>query len=182
MTFSLPSGRVKGVFFLGSSHWLAHVSHPTMEYECLPTQWLSGKEFACNARDVGSIHGLGRSPGGGHGNTPVFFHGESQGQRSLVGYSLQVAKRRTRLKQLSTCTLHIIFEMPFKNSILTNPMTYITICILSPEDSAFLNGRTGDFPLCFHFIRSFLHRIETKICTLRFKINKRRKRIYLFSL
>ena len=34
-------------------------------------QWLSGKESACNAGDAGdsgSIPGLGRSPGGGHGN------------------------------------------------------------------------------------------------------------------
>ena len=29
---------------------------------------LAGKESACNARDPGSIPGLGRSPGGGHGN------------------------------------------------------------------------------------------------------------------
>ena len=27
-----------------------------------------GKEYACNAGDLGSIPGLGRSPGGGHGN------------------------------------------------------------------------------------------------------------------
>jgi len=27
-----------------------------------------GKESACNAGDLGSITGLGRSPGGGHGN------------------------------------------------------------------------------------------------------------------
>ena len=27
-----------------------------------------GKESACNARDLGSIPGLGRSPGGGNGN------------------------------------------------------------------------------------------------------------------
>ena len=27
-----------------------------------------GKEFACSARDLGSIPVLGRSPGGGHGN------------------------------------------------------------------------------------------------------------------
>ena len=28
----------------------------------------NGKESACNAGDVGLISGLGRSPGGGHGN------------------------------------------------------------------------------------------------------------------
>ena len=30
--------------------------------------WLSSKESACNAGDLGLIPGLGRSPGGGHGN------------------------------------------------------------------------------------------------------------------
>ena len=44
-----------------------------------------GKEFACNVEDLGSIPGLGRSPGGGHG-TPVILPGESHGQRSLVSY------------------------------------------------------------------------------------------------
>ena len=37
-------------------------------------------------RDVGSIPGLGRSPGGGNGN-PLYLPGESHGQRSLVGFS-----------------------------------------------------------------------------------------------
>ena len=30
--------------------------------------WLSGKESACSTGDLGSIPGLGRSSGGGHGN------------------------------------------------------------------------------------------------------------------
>ena len=38
--------------------------------------------------DVGSIPGLGRSLGEGHGQpTPVFLARKSHGQRSLVGYS-----------------------------------------------------------------------------------------------
>ena len=41
---------------------------------------------ACIAGDLGSIPGLGRSPGGGQ-LTPVFLPGESGGQRSLAGYS-----------------------------------------------------------------------------------------------
>jgi len=45
------------------------------------------KESACNAGDLGSIPGLGRSLGEGNGNPPVFLPGESHGQRSLVGYS-----------------------------------------------------------------------------------------------
>ena len=31
-------------------------------------RWLSGKESACNAGDMGSIPGLEISPGGGHGS------------------------------------------------------------------------------------------------------------------
>ena len=46
--------------------------------------------IAGDVRDVDSIPGLGRSPGGGHGKpTPVFLPGESHGQRSLVGQGLQ---------------------------------------------------------------------------------------------
>ena len=47
-----------------------------------------GKESACNAGDLGSIPGLGRSPGGGQGNPLQYSCLENpQGQRSLVGYS-----------------------------------------------------------------------------------------------
>ena len=43
---------------------------------------------AGDVRDVGSIPGWGRSPGGGQWQpTPVFLPGESHGQRSLAGYS-----------------------------------------------------------------------------------------------
>ena len=43
-----------------------------------------GKESTCNARDVGLIPGLGRSPGG---NGTPFLPGEFHGQKRLVGYS-----------------------------------------------------------------------------------------------
>ena len=49
---------------------------------------LVSKESACNAGNVGSIPGLGRSPGEGNGNSLQYFcHGKSHGQRSLAGYS-----------------------------------------------------------------------------------------------
>ena len=41
----------------------------------------AGKEFTCNAGNLGLIPGLGRSPGAGH------LPGKCHGQRSLVGYS-----------------------------------------------------------------------------------------------
>ena len=60
------------------------------------------KEFACNAGDQGSIPGLGRSPGGGHGNP---FHGQRSlenphGQRSL-GYSSWGRKELDTTERLS---------------------------------------------------------------------------------
>ena len=46
------------------------------------------KESPCNRGDLGSIPGLGRSPGGGHGNPLQYSCLEHpHGQRSLVGYS-----------------------------------------------------------------------------------------------
>ena len=51
---------------------------------------LDSKEAACNAGDLGSIPGLGRSPGGGHGNPLQYSCLENPcGQRSLAGYSLR---------------------------------------------------------------------------------------------
>ena len=46
------------------------------------------KDSAWNAGDLGSIPGLGRSPGGGHGNPLQDSCLENpHGQRSLAGYS-----------------------------------------------------------------------------------------------
>ena len=47
-----------------------------------------GKESACNAGDLGSIPGLGRSLGGGYGNPFQYSCLENpHEQRSLAGYS-----------------------------------------------------------------------------------------------
>ena len=44
------------------------------------------KESTCNVGDLGSIPGLGRSPGGGKGYPLQYFHLETpHGQKSLVG-------------------------------------------------------------------------------------------------
>ena len=65
------------------------------------------KESACNAGDLGSIPGLGRSPGEGTGYTPVFLPGEFHGQRSLVGCSPQGCKESD-----TTERLHFHFHFP----------------------------------------------------------------------
>ena len=46
------------------------------------------KESACNVEDLGSIPGLGRSPGEGNGNPLQYSCLENpHGQRSLEGYN-----------------------------------------------------------------------------------------------
>ena len=48
----------------------------------------NGKESACNAEDLGSISGLGRSPGEGNGYLfPYSCLENPHGPRSLAGYS-----------------------------------------------------------------------------------------------
>ena len=62
-----------------------------------------GKESACNAGDLGSIPGLGRCPGGGHGNPFQYSWLENlHVQRSLAGYSLWGHKELNMTERLST--------------------------------------------------------------------------------
>ena len=59
------------------------------------------KESACNAVDLGSIPGSGRSPGEGNDNpSSVLLLGKSHGQRSLVGYSPWGRKESDMTEQL----------------------------------------------------------------------------------
>ena len=61
------------------------------------------KEFACNVGDLTSIPGLGRFPGGGHGNPLQYSCLENpHGQRNLVGYSPWGHKESDMTEQLST--------------------------------------------------------------------------------
>ena len=67
----------------------------------------AGKESACKAGDLGSIPGLGRSPGEGNGY-PLQYSGEFHGQRSLVDYS-----PRGRKESDTTFTIHYSQLMTF---------------------------------------------------------------------
>ena len=62
-----------------------------------------GKESACNVGDLGSIPGLGKSPGGGNGNLLYYSCLENpHGQRSLAGYSSWGHKESDMTERLST--------------------------------------------------------------------------------
>ena len=64
-----------------------------------------GKESTCSVGDLGSIPGLGRSHGGGHGNPLQHSYLENpHGQRSLVGYTVL-----HRIRPPLTKTLQITF-------------------------------------------------------------------------
>ena len=64
-----------------------------------------GKESTCNEGHLGSIPGLGRYPGGGHGNPFQYFCLENpHGQRSLAGYSTWGHKESDMTEQQSTWT------------------------------------------------------------------------------
>ena len=62
-----------------------------------------GKESICNVGDLGSIPGLGRSPGGGHGNPLQYSCLENpHGQMRQVGYSSWGCKESDTTERLST--------------------------------------------------------------------------------
>ena len=61
-----------------------------------------GKESACNVGDLGLILGVGRSPGGGHGNPLQYSCLENpHGQGSLAGYSPRGHKESDVTERLS---------------------------------------------------------------------------------
>ena len=65
------------------------------------------KNFPANAgdmRDMGLITGLGRSPGGGHGNHSNILAGRIQWAEELAGLQSMESQSWTQLKRLSTHT------------------------------------------------------------------------------
>ena len=86
-----------------------HLVHSTKW--CRLSQWLSGKESACNAGDTGDaglISGLERAPRDGHGNLLQYSCWENAMDRGVWQATVHmVAKCQTRLKQMSTL-MHLV--------------------------------------------------------------------------
>ena len=91
-----------------------------------------GKESTCNAGDLGSIPGLGRSPGGGHGYTFKYSDLENpHGQRSLVCYSSWGHKDSDMTEQPSTHSKHLMkVKVTQSFPTLCDPMDYTVPGIL----------------------------------------------------
>ena len=85
-------------------------------------------ESDCNAEDLGSIPGLGRSPGGGHGNPPQCSCLENpHGQRSLAGYTVhgvtQSMTERLSTAQLQTATVGVFTPWELAKATGKAPLT-----------------------------------------------------------
>ena len=115
-----------------------------------------GKESACNAGNAGLIAGLGRSPGGGYGNTLQFSCLEnSMDREAWWGTVHGVAKNWTQLKQL-------------RGEGNGTPLQYS--CLENPMDGgawwAAVHGvarsriRLSNFTFTFHF-----HALEKEMAT-----------------
>ena len=99
MDCSLPGFSVHGIFQARVLEWIKKINSwikktPWRRDRLLSPVFmdfpggLDSKESACKAGDMGSIPGLGRSPGGGHGNTLQYSCLDNpHGQRSLAGYN-----------------------------------------------------------------------------------------------
>ena len=108
--------------FLHLLHWqadslpLCHLGYPIyLQVELLHHMGFPGgsdsRESACNVGDLALIPGLGRSPGGGHGNTLQYSYLENpHGQRCLAGYSPWDHKESDTTERLSTAHGHSMFN------------------------------------------------------------------------
>ena len=133
------------------------------------------KEFTCNAGELGSIPGLGRSPGEGNGNPSQYSCLENPcGQRGLAGYSPMGLQR---VGHDWATTKHYLYQckvLRIKMSHVENeegngtPLQYS--CLENPMDGGawwaavhgFTKSRTRlrDFTFTFHF-----HALEKEIAT-----------------
>jgi len=76
---------------------------------------LVGKEYACNAGDLGSIPGLGRSPGEGKGH-PLQYSGLENSMDCIVH---GVTKSLTQLSDFYYTTIHIYVNICYLFFFLT---------------------------------------------------------------
>ena len=92
---------------VGYSPWGRKQLYTTEQLHLYPHQGFPGasdsKEYSCNAGDLGSIPGLGRSPGARHDNPLQYSCLENpRGQRSLATYSPWGCKELNTTERLST--------------------------------------------------------------------------------
>ena len=121
------------------------------------------RESAYNARDLGLIPGLGRSPGGGHRNPLQYSCLENPMDRGAWWATVRwVAKSQTRLSDLSqhtACITEKLFYLQLSrkagSEILKNDLEFYFYYILGLS-SHHTQWYKGHFVKC-HFIDAFSH-------------------------
>ena len=88
----------------------------------------AGKESACNVGDLGSVPGLGRSPGGGKGSPPQYSGLENSMDCIVHG----VAKSRTWLSDFNSPLRGVLVRHWLSFKILAAPVTvFLELQVLS---------------------------------------------------
>ena len=112
----------------------------------------SGKEPACHAGDIrvaGLIPGLGRSPGGGHGNQLQYSCLESPMNRGDWQATIhRVSKSQTRLKQVST---HNVVNLMSCSFLTTLFWWNVSSRNFLKRDTWGIPGRPVVRSRCFHY-------------------------------
>ena len=111
--FPVSSAGKESACNVGDPSWIPELER-TWRSDRLPTLVFlgfpggsDGKEFTCSAGDLSLIPGLGRYPGGGHGNLPQHSCLKNpHGQRSLEGYSLWSLKESDVTKHSTDTHIH----------------------------------------------------------------------------
>ena len=86
--------------------------------------WLSHKESACNARDVGSIPGLGRSPGEGKGNSLQYSFLDNPTDRGGLSHGGLQSKESDTTEATEHAHVHIHY---FWNGMSISPTETSTL-------------------------------------------------------
>ena len=110
---------------------------------------LDGKESACNAGDLGSIPGLGRSPGGGHGNPRQYSCLENHGQRNLtvLGIASLAAQLIKNLPSLQETWFNSwVRKIPWRKDRLPTPIFLGLPGGSTSKESACNVGDLGSIP------------------------------------
>ena len=96
------------------------------------------KASACNAGDLGSIPGSGRSPGEGNGNPLQYSCLENPMDGGVWWAAVYgVAQSRTRLKQLSSSSSSVHMSIPI-SQFIPPPLPRMNFSLKFPDGSEFL--------------------------------------------
>ena len=95
-----------------------------------------GKKSTCSVGDLGLIPGLGRSPGGGLGNSLQYSC-----LKNLVGYSPRGYKESDMTEQL---TLSLFIVIMLIHSFLLVNISLFPGCLLSAKDYAGPEGESDE--------------------------------------